>query len=345
MRQPRAQGASLIDVLAGLALGLLCTVIMYQAFVALDTTRRSATAAADAESGGAFALHALAVHVGNAGAGVAVTAPWLDTCPATPDAATTLRPIPVIVTDGGAPDRPDSIVVRQSLASFGTPVALANAAPAGTHLRVESVGGFTASDRIVAISRTGTCVATDLTTVGAPAAGVTDLTTLPIAVDLPASTVVVNLGRAGESAVTRYDVATGNLRSTDVGNGDAPTPIVANVVNAKFQYGIDTDGDGALDTWTPATGAWSAANVLAAPRATLARISAVRIGLVVRTDERERTRSRAEHWVLFDCELADKAACPGRLEGTIAPTSAGGYRYRTFEKVVALRNALWNRAP
>ena len=335
----------MIDVLAGLALALLCLVIMYQAFVALDTARRNATAAADAESAGAFAVHALAVAVGNAGAGVAMTAPWLDTCPATTDAATTLRPIPVVVTDGGAPDRPDSIVVRQSRAPFATPAALANATPAGAHVRVESVGGFTAGDRIVAISRTGTCVAADIADVEAAAGGVTELTTSPIAVDLPPSTVVVNLGRAGEAAVMRYDIATGNLRSTDVGNGDAPAPIAANVVNAKFQYGIDVDGDGVLDTWTPATGTWSAANILAAPRATLARIGAVRLGLVVRTDERERTRLNPERWVLFDCELPDKSACPGRLEGTLATTSAGGYRHRTFESVVALRNALWNRAP
>ena len=216
----RARGASLIDVLVGLALGLFCIVIMYQAFVALDTARRNATAAADAQSGGTYALHALAVHLGNAGAGVALMTPMLDTCPDTADPATTLRPIPVVVIDGGAPDRPDSIVVRQSLAIFAAPAALANATPAGAPLRVESVGGFTAGDRIVAISRTGTCVTADVTAVGTAAGGVTELTTSPIAVDLPASTVVVNLGRAGESAVTRYDVAAGNLRSTDVGNGD-----------------------------------------------------------------------------------------------------------------------------
>ena len=57
-----------------------------------------------------------------------------------------------------------------------------------------------AGDRIVAISRTGTCVTADVTAVGTAAGGVTELTTSPIAVDLPASTVVVNLGRAGESA-------------------------------------------------------------------------------------------------------------------------------------------------
>ena len=338
-------GASLIDVLAGLALGLLCIAVMYQAFLALDTARRNASATADAESGGAFALHALAVHVGNAGAGLSLAAPWLDTCPATPDAATTLRPVAVLITDSGAADRPDNIVVRQSRAPSGAPAALASAAPAGAPLRVESADGFAAGDRIVAVSRTGTCAAADITAAGAPIAGVMEITSSPIAVDLPASTVLINLGRAGESAVTRYDVTAGNLRSADIGNGDAPAPLAANVVNAKFQYGIDADGDGALDTWTSATGAWSAANVLAAPHAVLTRIKAVRIGLVVRTEERERERTRSERWVLFDCELADKAACQGRLEGIFAPTSAGGYRYRTFERVVALRNALWNRAP
>ena len=338
-------GASLIDVLVGLALGLLCVAVMYQAFLALDTARRKAVATADAESGGAFALHALAVHLGNAGAGLSLANPSLETCPVIPDAATTLRPIAVLITDGGAADRPDTLVVWQSRATPGAPAALASAAPAGAPLRVESVDGFAVGDRVVAASRAGACVVADITAAGTPIAGVIALNTSPIAVDLPASTVLINLGRAGASAVTRYDVAAGNLRSTDIGNGDAPAPLAANVVNAKFQYGIDTDGDGALDTWTAATGAWSAANVLVAPQALLARIKAVRIGLVVRTEEPERERTRSERWVLFDCDLDDKAACQGRLEGTVAPTSAGGYRYRTFERVVALRNALWNVTP
>jgi hypothetical protein len=48
--------------------------------------------------------------------------------------------------------------------------------------------------------------------------------------------------------------------------------------------------------------------------------------------------------VLFDCELANKSACPGRLEGTIPATVGGAYRYRIMETVVPVRNALWNRA-
>jgi hypothetical protein len=48
--------------------------------------------------------------------------------------------------------------------------------------------------------------------------------------------------------------------------------------------------------------------------------------------------------VLFDCELADKSACPGRLEGIVAAAAGGAYRYRTMETVVPLRNVLWNQA-
>jgi hypothetical protein len=64
----------------------------------------------------------------------------------------------------------------------------------------------------------------------------------------------------------------------------------------------------------------------------------------VRTDRVDRAQTRDFHWVLFDCDRDDKRTCPGRLEGTIAATAQGGYRYRVLETVVALRNLLWNRA-
>ena len=134
------------------------------------------------------------------------------------------------------------------------------------------------------------------------------------------------------------------LRSTDLGNGDAPVPLVANVVNLKFLYGIDSDGDGALDTWVNAapSGAWSAAAVLAAPRATLARIKAVRLGIVVRSDHPERDLARAYRWVLFDCAAADKASCPDRIEGSIArPTSGGSWSTASFPLAGPSTAAFW----
>lgn len=342
----RARGASLIDVLVGLAVALFSVVIVGQAFVAIDALRRNAAAAADAHSSASFALFALTTQIGNAGAGIDAAARWLDTCAVTTDIATTLRPIDVLITDGGAADRPDTLVLRQSLAHANAmPAAFAAAAPAGSNFRVESPDGFAAGDRVVAISRTGACAMTQVSSVEPPVAGVVGVAHTGVALDLPVSSVLLNLGPAAQASTIRFDVASGALRSTDIVNGDAPVPLISNVVNLKFQYGIDSDGDGTLDTWVSAAtaGAWSTAAVLAAPRAKLERIKAVRVGITVRSDRIDRSLARSYHWVLFDCELDDKSACPGRLEGTIAASTGGSYHYRTLETVVALRNVIWNR--
>src|SRR5215210_3295048 len=89
-RQPRitvssARGVTLVDVLVGLTVAMLSLVIVYQAFVVLQTIHRNAAAAADTQSGGLFALFALAAQAESAGAGIAAAARWLDTCPADSD--------------------------------------------------------------------------------------------------------------------------------------------------------------------------------------------------------------------------------------------------------------------
>jgi type IV pilus assembly protein PilW len=340
------RAASLVDALVGLAVAMLALIVVYQAFVAIDAVRRNAAMAADAHGSAAFALYTLAAQITGAGAGWASAARWLDTCPASADAATTLRPVAVLITEGADASRPDSLVVRQTFARrLALPAAVASAAPPGTHVRAQSPDGFTSGDRIVAITRTGSCATTDVSAVAAPAAGVTDITHAGLAIDLPVTTVLLNLGAAARASTLRFDVVSEALRSQDLANGDAPVPLASNVVNAKFQYGIDSDGDGALDTWAraDAAGAWSPAALLAAPHAILARIKAIRVGLIVRSDRVDRTLQRDFHWVLFDCEQDDKTACPGRLEGTLPRSANGSYRYRVLETIVPLQNVVWNR--
>jgi hypothetical protein len=319
---------------------------VYQAFVVVQSIRRNAAASADMQASGTFALFALAAQAENAGAGIASAARWLESCPADADVATTLRPIAALITDGGASDRPDSLVVRQSLArNIAAPAPFAAAAPSGASFRVESVDGFAAGDRVVAISRDGVCAIAEVTGVAAAGAGVTDIAHSPVAVDLPVTSLLLNLGPARRASTARYDIVAGTLRSTDIGNGDAPNPLVSNVTNLKLQYGIDSDGDGALDTWVGASASegYAPASLLAASRATLDRIKAIRIGIIARSERTDRALTRGFHWVLFDCELEDKRACPGRLEGTIPGSAGGGYRYRVLEAVVPLRNGIWNR--
>jgi type IV pilus assembly protein PilW len=140
----------------------------------------------------------------------------------------------------------------------------------------------------------------------------------------------------------RYDLSETTLRSLDLYTpGAVADPLASNIVNLKAQYGIDTDGDGVLDTWVGADNAsWSPALVLAASVETLARIKAVRVGLIVRSEIYDRELVRGFDWTLFDCAASDKTRCPGRLTGTLP----AGWRYRVYETIVPLRNAIWNAA-
>jgi type IV pilus assembly protein PilW len=344
-RRHNERGATLVDVVVALVIALFTIIVVSQSFIVIQTIRRSVSAAADAHGTAVFALQTLAIAAQNAGAGIAQAANVFDSCPASADIATTLRPVSLLIADGGRADRPDTLVVRQSLATRALPARFVAAAAAGNSFQVEAVDGFSAGDRVLAASGTGECAVAVVTTVTPASAGVIDVAHSTVTTDLPVTSLLLSLGAASRGSTTRYDVVAGTLRSTDLANADAPNPLLSNVANLKLQYGIDNDGDGLLDTWVTAdaAGGWSAATVLAAPKATLDRIKALRIGIVARTEYTDRSQTRDFHWVLFDCERDDKATCPGRLEGTIAASTTGGYRYRVLETVVPLRNLLWTR--
>jgi type IV pilus assembly protein PilW len=125
-------------------------------------------------------------------------------------------------------------------------------------------------------------------------------------------------------------------------------PLAANIVNMKLQYGIDTDKDLAqtIDTWVPATGQWAYDTLMQDTTLvpTISQIKAIRIGIIVQSEQFDQTLGDY-NWVMFDCSDVNKANCPGRLTGTIAAQAspAGNWRFRKYETVIPLRNAIWNR--
>jgi type IV pilus assembly protein PilW len=339
------RGASLIELMVGILIGLIATVAILRTFAVAEVLKRNATGVAEAQQTGLLAQFTLASEIANAGSGVAAAAPELGTCPDTGDIRTSLRPIPVLITSGADANTPDSVVVVHGAGNgHAAAVRFAADAPAGSGYRVQSPFGLAANDLVVAISLTGSCALTTVANVSPPDGdGVVDIVHSGAADAFPATSRLLTLGPRGRAVRARYDVSDTTLRSLDLLTpGAIPNPLASDVINFKAQYGVDTDGDGFLDAWMSAANPpWKPPNVLAAPVADLQRIKAIRIGFIMRSETFDRGLTMRRNWVLFDCAATDKTQCQGRLTGSLP----SGWRYRVYETVIPLRNSIWNASP
>ena len=347
------RGISLIEMMVGVVIGLVAVLVIYQTFAVAEGVKRQTISAGDAQKTGMIATYLLSAELMSAGSGLTLNQDDLATCTDTGDVATTMRPFSVIIVPGANAATPDSLVVNYSTArSVVTPsIFMAKTDANGTQLVVQSPTGYKAGDMVASITGSGDCERYVVKTVTGPDANgnvVLDLdntVALPIlkapSIDLLPSMRLINLGPATTTQRRTYDVVSGVLRSTDlVTAGATPQPLASSIMNLKALYGVDSDGNGFIDTWQPATGNYTPANVLAATGNDLRRIKAVRIGMVVRSDEYDRD-APAYDWTLFECtaQEATDYTCPAALTGTLG----ANYRYRVYETVIPLRNPMWNR--
>ncbi len=339
-----AQGFGLVETMIGMLIGVMALLAIYQAFAGAERFQRNVSAMSDVDVSGMFASFALGMKLANAGAGSSAAARELGTCSDPGDFALSLRSIPLLITDGGAASTPDTLVVNYSLATTLVSTAPFTAfASAGSDYTVHSPGGIHDGDLIVAISMAGPCASSRVAAVGTPDGnGNVTIAHSGAPIDFAMSSRLFNFGPADRVQKMQYYVSNSILESKRLLDKDGvpdttqtPQPIASNVVNLKFQYGIDTDGDGVLDAWVGATGEWASSTLLAAPVATVNRIKAVRIGIVVRSEQFDSEYTMPAIWSMFD----------GQLSGSIPASKSppGNWRLRTYETIVPLRNAIWNR--
>ncbi len=287
-----------------------------------------------------------------------------------------IRPFPVLIHDGGGNNVSDAIIVTYSTAPHVvSPVQFVNPSATGVNpFYVQSPNGFRVNDRVIALNpATQTCEMTTVTNV-TPGDSAGNVTTGVVTIAHPAvagnyvpgtppdGAMLLNLGQTGEAVRTLYDVANAQLRSTDLFANAPANPIAQNVVLMKVQYGVDCQANGIV-LWTGATlsnvcgvgdgytedqlmkipgDPTSNDTKFGTPGATVARMRAIRIGIVVRSDEPDLKDPSlvGQTGVLFDCSTHN-AACQGRI--TLNNTVLNdGWRYRFYETVVPLRNAIWN---
>jgi type IV pilus assembly protein PilW len=351
------QGFSLIEIMVGIVIGMIAVLVIYQIFAAAEGIKRNTTSVGDAQQNGLLSSFMLGVELANAGNGIASAARDLGTCPGGATFASTWRPLPLMIVDGGGDSSPDSFMVNYSVTNAAiAPAPFTAAAAANADYSVQSPTGFQKNDLIVAIGGSPAsvgCAASKITAdpVGPDVNGVVIITHSDpgVGATFGNTAVLFNMGPAAIAQKVRYDVtaafvlqSTALLKTDGTLNDDTsppPLPLASNVVNMKLQYGLDTNKDGVLEWVSATTSPWTPAELMSTTPgpnliAQVKTLKAVRIGIVVRGEQWDKNAPDVS-WSLFGGTLG------GGYECTF-PRVGGNYRYRTYETVIPVRNQLWN---
>jgi type IV pilus assembly protein PilW len=355
-RSPQT-GFSLIELMVGLAIGMLAMIVIIQVMTLFEAQKRTTTGSADAQTNGGIALYSIARELQMAGYPLLPSTDSALECSTVTFGGTGIAGItPVAITDGVAAagvNASDSITIRYGSSQMG-----------GAQTQITSLVGSAATvlsnlacqaNDITVISSGTTCAISKATVVSA--AGVS-----PITVTLANTTGAVanaNLACVGAWNEVTYAVnqATGNLERTAVVNGvSTTTPSVVGVVNLQAQYGISaTTNSNQVVQWVDASGATWAAPTLANRN----RIKAIRIAIVARNAKIEPSAVSAAcsstsaaaptGLCAWDATSALPSPIVAPFVASPAPTvdlspadaNWARYRYRVFETIIPLRNVIW----
>jgi len=309
----RVAGFGLVEILVGIVIGMLALLVIYQALALAEGYKRTTTAGGDAQSAGMISTFILSQDIGNAGNGISVASKELGTCPSTGSFATTWRPIPVLIRDGGNDFTSDSFAVFYGVnPRIVTPFDIMKRFDPGGTIDVQSPTGFEVGNMFVlADLSTGACAMGTVAAIAGPDPGTGVVNITPTAIPTvfhQGTSWMVNLGPANLVRKVRYDVLDGVIRSRDLINGAAvPNPIVGNITLLKAQYGLDTNGDQFIDAWTSARNPpWDEANVLIAPLTQLRQIKAIRLAVVVRSSQFERATDAEGRAAVSDLSVTSR---------------------------------------
>jgi len=370
-------GFSLVELLVGLVIGLLATLVIMQVFSIFEGQKRTTTGVADAQTNGSIALYTLARDLQIAGfdlqpAGVATTADSPFECatlninPATGfDPANPANPVsdtpaagynpvnpvsdtkvisPAVITDGSTliPASPsDTITLHYGSSDFGGVSSVIRGVPVGNNVSPTTSFGCQPFD-VALIFNGSACDLVGVAQNGVTPAAITLKTLTPNAVD------GANFSCLGAWREVTYKVNNNNLERNGV-------QIISNIVNIQAQYGISAvSSSNQIVQWVDATGVtWAASSV-----ANRNRIKSIRVAIVARNGLLEKEDVSTDctdltsnnpigvcAWSATSLKPANPSPAPHvdlskNADGSNNPDWAR-YRYRVFETVIPLRNVVW----
>ncbi len=343
-RTLNCNGFSLIEMLVGLAIGLITTLVITQAIIAYEGQKRGTSGSSEAQTSGSIALYMMQRGVQMAGYGLPIyssNSPLNcsnsnQTFDHDADTSTAEMGIsPVFIVDGGTgAGASDTLTIRFGTEQMGGfPVKVLDAST--LNLGVDNSLGCQGPD--AATGRPGdVAVMVDGTTCSlGQVAAIPDTThiTLKAAAGAVSGAKIACMGNWQE---TVYRINNGALEE----NG---TAIMANIVNMQVQYGISTSAsNNIINQWVDATagGEWEAPTVT-----NRNRIKALRIAIVARNGLLEKEDVVNVPCKTGRCVWAGNDPAEAGKNSSIDLTSDGNwkhYRYRVFETMVPIRNVIWS---
>ena len=268
--------------------------------------------------------------------------------------------LPGQTTPGASGSGSDVLVLMSSGASSGETATLFNGAAAAAQLTLVNSVAFTANDLVLLADQqpaaAGGIAPCLLTQAGSTAIAGTE-TTMALSGTWYAPTVnsvsptsfsdtaaALTLGNPGLNRPPAFQLVgvgdNNTLYTYDLLKTSA-TPLQARgegVFELHALYGVDSDGDGFVDSWvSPSSGSYTVAALSAGTEAaaTLLRtIKAVRVGLILRTSLPEKVVAQSGTLKLFS-DLGSTLEFSRTLT-----TAEQKYRYRTMEATIPVRNNL-----
>lgn len=348
----RSAGFSLVEIMVGMVIGLISTIIVMQVFATFEGQKRTSTSGSDAQTNGGVSLYTIERDIRMAGYGFADATGCTLNRSFNGTALASLTLMPVAIGNGAGGNGSDTLTILASnKSSWSVPIrVITNHAQAATQFNTNATVGIAQSDLLIAyelIGGTPTCtlfqvnnanpVLNPLThTAGSwngnsaifPASGYsTDALLLNTGSFLSHT---YSLDTNGNLLFTDYSSA------TNTSNSQILSP---DLVNLQAEYGFDTRAgvqtDGQVGSWS-ATMIDADASGVTGDAGDIQRIYAVRFAVVARSGLMEKP--------LPDGTCTTTTASPIWTGGAIDLTALANwqcYRYKTFETVVPLRNMLW----
>lgn len=381
-RHPRqAVGFTLVELMVGVAIGMIGLLIVFRTFSIWDTHSRTTTAGGDAQIAGTLAMFNLERDIKLAGLGFGFAPSNVMGCNVSGVDSVNGRVLsfplfPVQIVAGTPAGAPDSINVLFGNSSFFVTEQAFTNSTATTKVLARRDGFRNGDVAIVAGNPTAAASSADCQLVQITDTSNIDTFTVGTAAGAYVPDAAYIASGAPAAATSQFNAAGGTgttftagtmyslgpqpqlnrwqtdgraLSRTEYLGGTSAMEVSEGVINMKAEYGVDTDNDNivAASEWTTATPTdWT-------------KVRAIRVAILVRSTQFEKPQGATAvpatpvnpTWMKGDGSTSSFLMT--NVDGTADSYSAAQavpnnwryYRYTVYEKVVPLRNIIWATAP